>query len=104
MDSIIVRIGSSSLPLDQADPHWITQQIIKRRQAGESVCASVSINTPALNMVLSTPQCGGGGGNGRPPRPAEQQIFNLWKSHKLDTVDYEPGDFVAFTKQLRRLL
>ncbi len=103
MDSINVRIGSSSLPLEQADPQWIAQQIVKRRQAAESVCASVSIQTASLNMLLSTPQCGGGGGN-RPPRPAEEQIFRLWKSHNLDKIDYEPGDLIAFTKQLRRLV
>jgi len=104
MDSIIVRIGSSNLPMDKADPQWITQQIVQRRQGGESVCASVSIQTTVLKMLLSALQCGSGGGGGRPPNTAEQQIFKLWRSHNLDKIDYEPGDLVAFTKQLRRLL
>jgi hypothetical protein len=100
---ITIRIGNDSRRLEDADESWITQQIVNRQREGLPVCVEVTINAGALNVRLATPACGGGSG-GRPPRPDEAAIIDLWSKHKLGSTDFTGGDVVAFIKQLRRLL
>lgn len=100
---IRIRIGDSERELDAADPHWINQQINRRRQAGETVCVVVKVNQGGLNITLTTPTCGGGTG-GRNPTPDEQRIFDLWRERGLRENDFTGGNLVAFIKQLKSLL
>lgn len=99
-----IRIGSDERNLEDADPHWITQEIQARRADGQAVCVIVNIVTDELNMRLSTPSCGGGGGGGRAPTAREKAIFDLWHERRLDEADFSPGNVVAFIKQLRNYL
>jgi hypothetical protein len=64
----------------------------------------ISIHTGGVNIVLSTPGCGGGGGGGRPPNPIEQEVFELWNKRDLNVRGFSGGNLVAFIKQLRKLV
>lgn len=98
-----ISIGNDTRPLDQADPEWITQEIIQRRKDGLSVCVRIQIRTDDLGMTLSTPACGGGGG-GRPPTSRERELLDLWNKHGLNEEGFSPGSVVAFVKQALRLI
>jgi hypothetical protein len=81
LDIITVHIGDGALPLDEADPNWVTEQLHRRRKAGQSVCVRVKVQVdPDINMLLSTPNCPKGNGGTRGLRRKERMIFELWKS------------------------
>jgi len=101
---VTIRIGNDSRRLEDADAAWITQQINNREREGLSVCVEVTIRTNTLNIRLASPACGSGGGGGRPPRPDEAEIIQLWNKLKLGSDEFSPGNLVAFAKQLSRLL
>ena len=101
---IRIQIGDVERELASADEHWIIQQINRRRADGQKVCVRVTIHEGDLNMVLSTPTCGVSGGGGRPPRPREKEVFDLWNQRGLNDTDFTGGNLVAFLKQLKRLL
>jgi len=97
--AIEVRIGGDTQSLDTLSERWIVDQIGKR---GSSACVTVSIQTINLNLILRTPTCDSGAGGGRPPTPLESEIFHLWNLHKLNTVNFSPGDLIAFLTQLKK--
>ena len=99
-----IRIGTDERPLGQADPQWITQEIVGRRKDGLPDCVIVTIKTTDLSMHLATPACARGGVGGRPPTPREQAVFALWRKHGLDDVEFSPGAVVAFVKQVAAYL
>lgn len=98
---ITVRIAEEERQLDAVDEQWINQQINRRRADGQSVCVRVTVHKDGLDMVLSTPNCASGSG-GRPPRPREREVFDLWDQRGLNDTDFTGGSLVAFLKQLRR--
>ena len=100
---IKIEIGDAEKDLASADEHWINQQISRRREDGQAVCVKVTIHKGDLNLVVSTPTCGGAGG-GNPLSPKETEVFGLWKQRGLDKADFTVGDLVAFLKQIRRFL
>lgn len=100
---IRIRIGEAERELANADEHWITQQINRRRANGQTVCVRVTVHDGELNMELSTPTCETSG-RGRPPRPKEKKVFDLWNKLGLDEADFTGGNLVAFLKQLRNFL
>ncbi len=100
---ITIRIGDSERELDTADEHWINEQIRRRRHDNTPPCVRVSIRKGALDMLLSTPTCGGGGDSNRPPNEQEKEVFELWKKHGLANNDFTGGSVVAFLKQLKNL-
>ena len=101
---ISVRIGNDKRPLDDASPDWIVQQIERRRRDGIAACVVVSIRTTDLNMHLSTPECAGSAGGGRPPNARERAVLELWQKHGLNEAGFAPGHVVAFLVQLKRVL
>lgn len=98
-----IRIGSSEKHLSEATESWITHQVRERQQDGQSVCVQVVLRDDCVDMVLSTPQCGGGVGGGRQPNQKEQEIFDLWHSRHLSQTDWAVGNLIAFLKQLGKL-
>lgn len=100
---IKIRIADVEKELASADEQWINQQINRRRADGQTVCVRVTIHEGGLDMVLATPTCGAGGG-GRPPRPDENRVFDLWKKLGLNDESFTGGNVVAFLKQLQHLL
>ena len=100
-----IRIGSSERELSEASESWITQQVREREHDGQSICVQVVLKIDNVDMVLSTPQCGGGpGGRGRRPNQKEQEIFQLWNDRHLDQNDWAVGNLIAFLKQLRKFI
>jgi hypothetical protein len=99
-----VRIGSETRKLVEADENWVTQQIRRRRQDGQSVCVEVVIHTGALNIRLATPSCGPAGAAGRSPNKSEEEVFDLWNKRGLNDHDFTGGNLVAFLKQFARVI
>jgi hypothetical protein len=100
---ISIRIAGVEKKLEEASESWINQEINRRRADGQAVCVQVTIHTSDLNMVLSTPTCGGGFGGARPPTRREQEVFDLWDKRGLNRQDFASGGVVAFIKQVARL-
>jgi hypothetical protein len=100
---IKIRIDETEMDISSADESWINQQINRRRADGLSVCVRVTIKEGDLDMILSTPTCPSTGG-GRPPRPHEQETFNLWNQRGLGERNFTGGNLIAFLKQLRHIV
>lgn len=101
---ISVKVGNDEKPLEDTSPDWIVQQIERRRRDGIAVCVVVSIRTADLNMHLSTPECAGSAGSGRPPNAKERAVLALWQKYGLNEAGFAPGHVVAFLVQLKRVL
>jgi hypothetical protein len=101
---IRIRIEEAEMDFDSIDESWINQQINRRRANGVAVCVRVTIKEADLDMILSTPTCGASGGGGRPPRPREKRVFDLWNQRGLNGADFTGGNLVAFLKQLKHIL
>ncbi len=63
---IQISIGGMPRDIQYADENWITQQVNKRRELGEPVCVRVTIKTPEIDLVFSSPGCSGRGGGFEP--------------------------------------
>lgn len=100
---IFVKIGNEEFRWDEVDKSWIARAINERRTARESVCVQVRISCDDVSVRLTTPNCGGGGGN-RPPTQDEQEIVDLWNRHGLNKNDFSPGNVLAFLQQVSRLV
>jgi len=51
---VTVTIGSDSRAGEEADPQWVTQEINRRRQEGQTVCVRVQIHEDGVAVGLST--------------------------------------------------
>ncbi len=100
---ISVKIGPNERGMDQVDESWVNQEIHRYRRRGESVCVRVRIDTQSMSISLVTPGCGGGGGGGA-LNPAERHAVDLWRKHRLGTMEFTGGNLVAFLHELRRML
>jgi hypothetical protein len=98
---IRISIDGVERTLEQASQSWLRDEIETRRKSGRSVCVRVTINSGALNMVLTTPACSGGGGGGRPPTPEEKRIFDLWAKREMNTNDFVVGQLNAFLNEVK---
>jgi hypothetical protein len=99
-----VRIGNDTRDLSDATESWINQQIARRREDGQNICVQVTIQTVGLNVSLTTPGCGAGGGGGRAPSANEGEVIDLWRSRGMNDSNFTGGNLVAFLKQLQRQL
>ncbi|GJQ22165.1 MAG: hypothetical protein HBSIN02_25200 [Bacteroidia bacterium] len=100
---VTLKIGNDSREIkttSDIDEGWINRQINGRRADRLSVCVQVTIRDNELDMILSTPGCGGGPGGGRQPNPSEQSIIDLWAKRKLNDPNFTGGNLVAFLHQL----
>ncbi len=97
---IRVRIGTADYDLNEVTESWINEQVNRRRADNVPVCIQVIIRTSSLNVMLSTPGCGGGGGN-RPPNAQENAILQLWDQMHLNNEDFAGGNMIAFLKRVQ---
>lgn len=98
---IRVIIGDTERELSNADPHWINEQINRRRADGVPVCVKVLIDGHPVNLALATPTCSSnGGGGGRPLNTEEQDVVALWERLHLNTHEFTGGNLVAFLRQI----
>jgi len=102
---IKIRIAEAEREfVGSVDESWINQQINRRRADGLTVCVRVIVKERDLAMILSTPTCGASGGGGRPPRPREKKVLNLWNQRGLNDANFTGGNLIAFLKQLKHIL
>ncbi len=103
--SVEVWVGPDRASLTEAiRGAWVVRQTTRRRKDGEAVCFRVRMKAPAVDFTLVTPECRQSRSVGRPLTPAEQHIVDLWVKHRLNELKYDPGEALAFLKQLERLL
>ncbi len=103
-DVATVTIAGETRNLSELEESWVTQQVNRRLRDGATVCVIVKVCTTGIDVSLPTPGCGAGGGGGRAPNRREQEVIDLWKSHRLHTTAFTGGNVIAFLKQLRRYL
>lgn len=96
-----VQIGASSRRLEEADTHWVTEQVLSRRKAGENPCVRVSIERENVDLTLRTGNCPVQAGTSRQATPRERELMERWRQSHLDLVDYDVGRLVAFLARLR---
>jgi hypothetical protein len=101
---ITVYVGNDQRSLEDADEHWITQQVNRRRADELPVCVRIEIRVDGANLTLATPACQSFGGGGRPPNVLERRIFDLWEKLHLNMLNFSAGNVVAFLKQLSRFV
>ena len=104
MSTVTVRIGQETRDFDSASESWINDQVNRRRQDGQSVCVQVTVDGGDLDLLLSTPGCGSGGGGARQATAREMAILDLWSKLHLNQAGFTGGNLNAFLKQLRRMI
>lgn len=96
-----IIIGTEDHDLHDIDESWIAQQIVRRKQAGVPVCVVVKLDSNGLNLTLASGDCSSSGGGGRwTPSPQQQYVIDLWNKHNLSQSDINPGELIAFLKQV----
>lgn len=98
---IEVQIDSIKKDIEDVHPSWLQEQLARRRRDSEPVCVQVFIDRPQVHMRLYTPDCPSTGG-GRPATPRENEIFELWESHRLNDPEFTGNNLWAFLKQVSR--
>ena len=91
-----IHIGDSHRSIDDATQQWVTEQINRRRQAGEAICIRVSIQKNSVDVALASADCPGGGGGRRQLTTDETAIIDEWNRRGLNGSDISPGRLVAF--------
>ncbi len=100
---IKLRIGGIEYPYDEVSASWLNDQIMGRRREGVPVCIQVLINTPDVNIALSTAGCPSSGG-GRRPYPRERPILDAWSRVGMDDTEFTAGQLMAFLRQANSYL
>jgi len=96
-----VIIGTDERDINDIEPNWIAEQIVRRKEGGVPVCVVVKIKSNGLDMSLASGGChSGGGGGGRAPNPQESEIFELWEKMHLKGSDISQGNLIAFLKKI----
>ena len=99
-----ITIGGAERPLRDADAGWIRRVFEERVRAGQTPCVSVVIQTSDLHIALQTPNCGRGGGGGRPPNVHERKVLELWSMEGLNNPGFTLKGVVDFTERVRHLI
>jgi hypothetical protein len=72
--SVTVQICTELRSGYDASESWITDQINRRRRDGAAVCVVVMVQSSGVDLKLTTPACGSGGG-GRLPTVANRRLL-----------------------------
>ncbi|HUA67231.1 MAG TPA: hypothetical protein VMA13_01675 [Candidatus Saccharimonadales bacterium] len=99
-----IQIGESQHNFCDVTESWLHQQVGRRKDDGQNVCARVMINNGSVNVALSTPECSRSFGVGRKPNEREGEIIRLWDKLHLNSTHWTAGNLVAFVKEARRLV
>jgi len=91
-----VQIGDSQRSLEDATQQWVTEQITRRRRAGEAVCIRVKIKKDNVDVALASGDCPDGRGGGRRPTRDETAMISEWNRRGLGGTDIPPGQLIAF--------
>jgi hypothetical protein len=102
MASVAVSFGANQRHNDDITARWIHEQITAREREGVSVCATVRVEGPGIDVSLGAGNCRGGRG-GRAAVGREQDVLALWRKLHLDRATFLPGTLEAFVKQALRI-
>lgn len=95
-----VKIGSEQRALSDASEQWINEQLRRRKQDGAPICVQVHLKFGAIDVLLATSDCPSGFGGGRPARPQERDVLDLWAKRGLNDPGFTGGNLIAFLKQV----
>jgi hypothetical protein len=98
-----VIVAGVDRALSEVTVPWLREHIDGARAKGISLCIQVTIKSGDIDMILSTPDCPSIPGPRRPARPKEQELFDLWEKHRLDTNNFPVGELNAFLSAVKRL-
>ena len=102
---VTVTVGGSQKSLEEAlKGGWISEQFERQGTDRGSICVQVAIKRPNIDLLLSTPSCGGGGGGNRSLTAEENRVVELWRRRGLTDLSTNPGEVQAFLRQLSQLL
>jgi hypothetical protein len=97
-----VKIGSQERSLNDADPHWVEQQINGLRRDGEAVTVVVRIQVGYRELCFVSPPSGGA--SRTQYSAAQNAVIALWSKCGMNGASISPGDLISFLKQLPHYL
>lgn len=100
---IWVSVEGERIKIGEFSPRWLMERLERGRDRRRPVCVRVEIDEGPVQLGLPTPGCNSGGGGGTPNRE-ELRIIEEWRRRGLAQSGWEPGQLIAFLKDLRRLL
>lgn len=98
-----VKIGSQERSLNDADPHWVEQQINGLRRDREVVVIVVRIRVGGDDLCFVAPPPPGSGPR-RQYSTTENAIIALWGKCGMNKASVSAGDLISFLKQLPHYL
>lgn len=97
-----IRIGENERQLDDADAHWMQQQVSGRRRDGINPCVRVHIRVPGADIALQSLNCPSQSGAPRQATPLESRLLQLWDKHQMNDANWSVGNLIAAVQQLKR--
>jgi hypothetical protein len=95
--------GGDTRDLFPIDATWIRDRVHALRSRGIPVCVRILIESPGLNIILTTPGCPDEPSVERETRPMEQRLFDLWERKGMKQKDFEIDQLIAFIKEIEHL-
>ena len=95
-----VIVAGRDRPLSEVTPSWLREEIETRRDSGLLVCVQFQMQEGDVDLAFGTPACAHGSG-GRPARPHEREIIQLWDKHGLNQDDFGVGQLIAFLSKAK---
>jgi hypothetical protein len=99
-----VSIGDLEADLPHATAGWIRDHVRALRSRRMPVCVQVAIQSGQINIVLSTPACACSTRSSWEPNSEEQKIVDLWRKRGLSADDFDIGQLIAFTNEIKHLV
>lgn len=99
-----VSIGEVEADLSHATAGWIRDHVRALRSREIPVCVQVTIQSGPINIVLSTSACGSSRRSSWEPNTEEQKIVELWRKRGLSEDDFDVGQLIAFTNEIKHLV
>ena len=100
---IEISIGGEHRYGRDVTPAWLRSGIDKLRQSGSPVCVKIRIQSGTIDMILATEECPSSVDEGRPFRPEERKIFELWQRKNLTENQFSVNDLAEFIAAVRHL-
>jgi hypothetical protein len=91
-----VSIAGERRDARDASSAWLRSAIGRVRQLESRVCVKVRIKHGTIDMILGTEDCPSSDEEGRPFRPEERKIFELWERKNLTTNHFTVKELAEF--------
>lgn len=103
MATVTVTFGSDTKQDNAITAGWIHAAMEAQERAGQPICASVQVQSSAIDLNLSVGSCPRESGGGRLLTGAENEVIDLYRRRHLDERRFSPGELEAFVRQAMRL-